>query len=114
MWSPARGSSRHDTFATAASFAVHVLGETQLNLAEHFARQGDGFDSFEWTAGPNGAPTLAGCIATFHCDTYAVHPAGDHSVIIGHVRHAAIRPGAGAGLLFHQGQFGTFAPDGDQ
>ncbi len=108
LWSPAITSKRHDAFATAASFCIHVLAADQQDLADHFAHQGHGFDGFDWTEGHGGAPTLHGCLATFHCDTYAVHGAGDHSLILGHVKRAAARKNGGAGLMFDQGRYGVF------
>ncbi len=111
LWSPARASLRHDAFVAASHFCIHVLGADQQALADHFAGKGHGFDAFDWFEGPLGTPTLRGCLASFHCETHAVHPAGDHSLILGHVRHAAERTGPGAGLIFHQGLYGQFAPD---
>ncbi len=108
MWAPGKDSKRHDAFASAAAFCVHVLNADQLPLAEHFAVQGHDFSRFGWTGGANGAPTLEGCLAVFHCDTYAVHPAGDHSLILGHVRHVALREDEATGLLFDQGRYGRF------
>lgn len=108
LWSPACTSRRHDAFAAAPAFCVHVLGAGQLPLAQHFAGQGHDFTGFNWIDGPNGLPTLEGCLATFHCNTYAVHPAGDHSLILGHVRHAAVAEGEAPGLLFDRGRFGQF------
>ncbi len=111
LWSPACNSKRHDAFATADRFAVHVLGADQQTVADTFAARGDGFDCFEWAAGPNGAPTLPGCLATFHCDTFAVHPAGDHSIILGLVQHAAFRRDEAApALMFEQSRYGAFTP----
>ncbi|WP_370402182.1 flavin reductase family protein [Sulfitobacter sp. JB4-11] len=109
LWSAAIRSKRHDAFARANHFAIHVLGMDQQGLAQHFARQGEGFDTLDWTPGPGGAPTIAGCLAVFHCDRYAVHPGGDHSIILGQVMHAAERKGSGAGLLFDRGRFGHFS-----
>jgi len=108
LWAPGKDSKRHDAFSTAAAFCVHVLSADQLLTAQHFATQGHDFSGMDWSQGPNKAPTLSGCLATFHCDTYAVHPAGDHSLILGHVRHAAIRPDGAEGLLFDQGRYGLF------
>jgi flavin reductase (DIM6/NTAB) family NADH-FMN oxidoreductase RutF len=112
LWSPGIASKRHDAFAGAAQFAIHILGSDQQAQADHFATNGDGFDQFDWAAGPNGAPTLNGCLATFHCDTFAVHPAGDHSIILGQVTHAAFHPEKNApALLFEQSRYGRFSPD---
>ncbi|NUH64772.1 flavin reductase [Sulfitobacter sp. S0837] len=110
LWSPAISSKRHDSFVAAASFCIHVLAADQEALAQHFATQGHDFSPFDWTKGPGGAPTFAGALAQFHCDTFAVHPAGDHSLILGHVRHIAMRDDGAAGLMFDQGRYGQFTP----
>lgn len=108
LWSAALRSKRHDCFAAAEHYCIHILGADQQETAMHFATQGHDFTGFDWANGPQGAPQIPGCLAVFHCAAYAVHPAGDHSVILGEVTHAAQRPGTGAGLLFDQGRFGTF------
>jgi len=110
LWSPAISSKRHDSFTAASSFCIHVLGADQEALAQHFATQGHDFTGFDWTKGPGGAPSFPGSLAQFHCDTYAVHPAGDHSLILGHVRHIALREDGASGLMFDQGRYGQFTP----
>ena len=109
LWSAALRSKRHDAFAQAQSYCIHVISANQQDVALHFASQGHDFTGFDWTPGPGGAPTLTGCLATFHCTQFAVHPAGDHSLILGQVTEAAECAGVGAGLLFDKGRFGTFA-----
>lgn len=109
LWSAATRSKRHDAFAAAQQFCIHILAADQQDLAYHFAGQGHDFTKFDWTEGPNGSPALEGVLASFFCTTFAVHPAGDHSVIIGQITSAAACPGEGAGLLFDQGRFGTFS-----
>jgi flavin reductase (DIM6/NTAB) family NADH-FMN oxidoreductase RutF len=111
LWSPATNSLRHNAFVSAATFCVHVLSAKQLDVARHFATQGDGFDGFDWMPTPQGPPGLRNCLAVFHCTTHAVHPAGDHSLILGQVQsveidHANTTPG----LMFDQGRFGQFVP----
>lgn len=110
MWSAALRSKRHDPFAQAKSFCIHILGAEQQELALSFASQGHEFATVRWQPGPTGAPEIDGCLAAFHCAQFAVHPAGDHSMIVGEITHASNRSGAGAGLLFDQGRFGTFTP----
>lgn len=109
LWSPATRSQRHDAFAQATHFCIHVLSARQLDLAQHFATNGTGFTGFDWQEGKTGAPCLAGCLAEFHCKTFAVHPAGDHSLILGEVRHVVDHKRSEPGLLFEQGQFGRFS-----
>jgi len=72
---------------------------------------GHDFEGFDWKQGPNGAPTVEGCMAAFHCTTYAVHPAGDHSIILGEITHVEVDPRQSDGLIFKRGQFGRFTPD---
>jgi flavin reductase (DIM6/NTAB) family NADH-FMN oxidoreductase RutF len=111
LWSAARSSKRHDAFAAASAFCIHVLSADQIDVANHFAAQGHDFSPYAVEEGPNGAPTLHGCLATFHCDTYAVHRAGDHSIILGQITAAATQPEERDGLLFKRGRFGRFTPD---
>jgi flavin reductase (DIM6/NTAB) family NADH-FMN oxidoreductase RutF len=110
LWSAARSSKRHEAFATADAFCIHVLSAGQMDLAQHFAAQGHDFAPYPFDVGPNGAPTLHGCLATFHCNTYAIHKAGDHSIILGRITAAATQPDEPDGLLFKRGRFGRFTP----
>ena len=109
LWSAALRSKRHDAFAQAEQFCIHILSAEQQALATHFAGQGHDFTGFNWNDGPKGAPQIAGCLAAFHCTRFDVHAAGDHSIILGQISHAAACAGQGAGLLFDQGRFGAFA-----
>jgi flavin reductase (DIM6/NTAB) family NADH-FMN oxidoreductase RutF len=112
LWAPARNSLRHDAFVKAETFTIHVLSDRQLDVARHFATNGHDFSPFSWAPGPLGAPTLSGVLAEFHCTTFAVHPAGDHSLVLGQVRHVVRRASDRTGLLFDQGRFGHFTPVG--
>ncbi|WP_220799701.1 flavin reductase family protein [Roseobacter sp. OBYS 0001] len=110
LWAPSSSSKRHAAFVAAQHFCVHILAAEQLKMAKHFASNGTDFDTFDWHEGPFGAPTLKGCLTEFHCDTDAIHPAGDHSLILGRVRHVVHDTSGGNGLLFDQGRFGQFTP----
>ncbi len=110
LWSAALRSKRHDTFASAEYYCIHILGADQHALALRFASQGHDFSGYDWLASDTGTPELAGCLATLHCRRSAVYLAGDHSMIVGEVVQASERGGSGAGLLFDQGRFGTFSP----
>ncbi|MEM9576524.1 MAG: flavin reductase family protein [Pseudomonadota bacterium] len=111
LWAPARSSLRHDAFVAAERFCIHVLAVDQLELARHFATNGTEFGSFEWDTGPLDAPCLSGCLVEFHCTTFAVHPAGDHSIILGKVEIVTQHDRKQPGLLFEQGQFGSIMPN---
>lgn len=107
LWCAAKGSPRHDGFAAARHYAIHVMGEEQQALAVHFARFGTRFDGIDWAPDGNGVPILTGCLARFDCAATARHDAGDHTIIVGRVLRATHRPGQG--LMYKRGQYGGFA-----
>jgi flavin reductase (DIM6/NTAB) family NADH-FMN oxidoreductase RutF len=107
LWAPAKSSRRAESFTRAAHYAIHIMAEDQHDLALHFSKQGEGFDAVDWTPSVRDVPILAGCLARFECSLHAVHDAGDHTIVIGHVDQATFRPGKG--LIFKQGQYGGFS-----
>jgi len=110
LWAPAKSSRRFAAFSTAQNFAIHVMGEDQHDIAHHFAQNGDGFDAFDCQPSDQNVPILSGCLARFECRFSALHDAGDHAIIVGHVDTASYR--AGKGLIFKQGQYGGFVGKG--
>lgn len=106
LWCPGHSSLRHDAFVAARTFAIHVLAEDQLELAQHFARNGEGFTQDNWHKSPSGTPALSGAIARFECEHFGAHPAGDHTIVLGKVTQVTTRPGKG--LVFKRGQYGGF------
>lgn len=108
LWSPAKASSRHAPFVAAPHFAIHVLGAHQMALATSFVSQGAAFDGLDWTTSAAGVPLLADSLVRFECDLHTQHDAGDHTLIIGQVRH--VLPGAGEPLIFATGRFGGIGP----
>jgi len=108
LWSVDRASSRAAAFAEAATFAIHILGREERDLAARFTRNGASFDGLDWSPGSDGLPRLTTTLARFDCSRHAVHEGGDHLILVGAVRHVAYRDGAP--LVFSQGHFGDFAP----
>ncbi|MBW1602476.1 flavin reductase family protein [Streptomyces sp. JJ66] len=94
------------------SFAVSVLAAWHRELGGEFARP----DRPEGEAamlrcgavtGATGNAVIPDAVSAFECHLRAVHPAGDHAVLIGEV--VAVHggsPGA-APLVFHHGRFTT-------
>lgn len=107
LWSLSNTSRRHDAFAQAQHYSIHVLTDAQADMALHFAAKGDGFDAYPHDIDTHGVPLLHGCLARFDCTHYAAHPAGDHSIIVGRVSQVAAKA-TGAGLAFDQGVYGRF------
>lgn len=106
LWSVDRASSRAAAFAEAQTFAIHILGREERDIAARFTRNGASFDGLDWTDAPDGLPRLHGTLARFDCARHAVHDGGDHLILVGAVLRAAFR--SGAPLLFSQGHFGDF------
>ncbi len=110
-WNLQNSASLYAAYAGADEFAFSILGEDQQALARRYAARGDSSleaDNFE--AGPRGVPVLRGAIAHIVCRRFAVHPAGDHTLILGQVHGMALNPAAGRPLLFFSGRFGEMAP----
>jgi flavin reductase (DIM6/NTAB) family NADH-FMN oxidoreductase RutF len=78
---PSLASRRWPRMRVAGAFRVHVLGETDPVIARRPAEP----------------------LAVFDCDLFAEHPAGDHTIVVGHVRELRIadaRP-----LVYFRGAF---------
>jgi flavin reductase (DIM6/NTAB) family NADH-FMN oxidoreductase RutF len=93
----------------AGWFAVNLLGEDQLSLAEVFAGRGgiQGNERFEhgtWSSGDRGGqPLLEGALAALECRVDQIVQSGTHAIFIGVVEatiYAEARP-----LIYQAGQF---------
>lgn len=111
LWCLANSSSGITAFSPGAPFAVHILAREQRELAMHFARRTS--DKFEvdqhWRSNPH-PPQLDGALCRFDCRVQAVHPGGDHVIILGEVL-GLTRTTSGHPLAFHAGHFGNFSAD---
>jgi flavin reductase (DIM6/NTAB) family NADH-FMN oxidoreductase RutF len=109
LWCLAGGSSAVPAFAPGAEFAVHVLSHAQRERALHFARRTlEKFEAASKRHGPH-PPHIAHALCRFDCRVQAVHPGGDHLIVVGQV-HGIVR-GPGVPLAFHGGRFGSFTAD---
>lgn len=110
LWCLAKSSSTAEAFGVDAPFAVHVLAHQQSELAMHFARRSP--NKFEidraWRANPM-PPHIADALCRFDCRVHAVHPGGDHIIVVGTV--LALHRHSGLPLAFHSGHFGSFMAD---
>jgi flavin reductase (DIM6/NTAB) family NADH-FMN oxidoreductase RutF len=110
LWCLASGSSGAPAFAPGATFAVHVLAHEQRDLALHFARRiADKFADEPPPRAQHEPPHLEGALCRFDCRVHAVHPGGDHLIVVGEVLSLSREPGAP--LAFYAGHFGTFSAD---
>ena len=82
-------SSSLELWNSTDNFAVHVLGEEQLDLVSRFARKGgDKFAGLDWRPGVCGSPMLAAPTLALECEVWARYPGGDHLIVVGRVIRA--------------------------
>lgn len=107
LWSLGLKASTSAAFLAQPHFAIHVLSQQQLALAQQFAQRGvDRFAGLPWQPNAEGIPVFDGCLARFECQREQVHLAGDHHVFIGRVlrcQHNDQLPP----LIYHRGQLGS-------
>lgn len=90
----------HPVITTTPHFVVNILGEQQEALSRRFARkEDDRFDGIGYALTAEGVPVLDGVLAHIECERHAVHPAGDHSIVIGRVTGGAVREGRPLGYF---------------
>ena len=106
LWSPARASRRFPAYEAAERYAIHILGDDQIDLCRRFSRDGFDFDGLDWAHDADGVPLIDGCLARFDCARTAAHDGGDHLIVVGRVLEAEHREGAP--LLFASGSYGRF------
>jgi 3-hydroxy-9,10-secoandrosta-1,3,5(10)-triene-9,17-dione monooxygenase reductase component len=105
LFCPANTSRSWPLIQASGTFVVNVLAADQENLCKRFAtRDVDKFAGVGW-APTRWGPALDDVLATVRCDVEAVHPAGDHSIVLGHVRELVHHRDAGP-LVFFRGAFG--------
>ncbi|MBC7269848.1 MAG: flavin reductase family protein [Streptomyces sp.] len=102
-----RTSATWPRIARAGVFCVNVLAAHQGELCRAFAVSGaDKFAGVAYDAAPvSGSPRLAGALAWVDCAVHAVHPGGDHLIVVGRVTALGAPGPDGPPLLFHRGTF---------
>lgn len=93
-------------------FAVNVLASDQEAICRIFASKRPEADKFAACAYAEfcAVPVLDGTLAWLLCDVVAVHPGGDHVILVGHVRDMG--GDGGEPLLFYDGHYRTLSADG--
>ncbi|MEO6843238.1 MAG: flavin reductase family protein [Bradyrhizobium sp.] len=111
LWSLGMFSNGLSVFQNASHFTVNVLGASQQELANRFAKSSeDKFAGVEWTPGVGKAPVLGNCVASFQCRAANRYYGGDHIIFLGAVEAYAYN--RQEPLLFARGGYGRFlSPD---
>ncbi|MEA2703821.1 MAG: hypothetical protein QOD63_1766, partial [Actinomycetota bacterium] len=91
-------------------FCVNILAGDQEALSRAFAGpSASRFTGLGWRPSPSGAPLIDGALAWVEGTVEAVHPAGDHTMVIGRVHHLDVTH-EGSPLVFFRGGYGRFEP----
>lgn len=84
-----RDSRFHEAITAAARWEVNLLAADQAAEARWFAERGRPLERqmqvVEYTRDEDGIALLAGSIGYLGCTTEAIHPGGDHSIVVGRV-----------------------------
>jgi 3-hydroxy-9,10-secoandrosta-1,3,5(10)-triene-9,17-dione monooxygenase reductase component len=109
LFCPRRSSVTWKRIERAGHFCVNVLAEDQRDVSRVFGTSGvDKFAGLGWSPSPAGAPVLDGALTWADCRIEAVHPEGDHQVVIGRVTElGAVRDARP--LLFYKGRYAETA-----
>lgn len=104
----------HDAVVESGVWGVSVLAASGRPAADWLATRGRPLHGqLDRIAHHRGAQTgvalLDAALSTFECRTTAVHPGGDHSIVVGEVVSVAAREHAGEALLYYRGRYETLS-----
>ena len=84
LWSIERTTHRYDLLRNARDYAINILAHDQAAMAEACAHEADlAACGASWSG--DVAPLIDDAVARLVCRQRAVHPGGDHDIIVGEV-----------------------------
>ncbi|WP_409018389.1 flavin reductase family protein [Brevundimonas vesicularis] len=104
LWCMDIRSERHDAFAGADRFAIHMLPVEDRDVSHRFARGNSTLADHEFEVGNPEPPRLIDALTRLDCQTHEQIVMGDHLVIVGRVIGFETR--AGNALTFFRGRYG--------
>jgi flavin reductase (DIM6/NTAB) family NADH-FMN oxidoreductase RutF len=103
----------HDAVSEAGLWGLSVLDAEQRPTADWLATQGrplhGQLDRVPHHRGSTGVALLDGALATIECRTTDMHPAGDHSIVVGEVVSLGVAEHPGAALTYYRSRYGSLA-----
>ena len=102
------GSRMDVVLRQSDNYALSILSATQRDVAEYFADSSkphdlEAFLRFPYRRARTGAPLLEGALAHVDCRIVDMHPAGDHTLYVGHALFVA-SPVPGEALQYFRGE----------
>ena len=113
LFSIDKNASSHGVFVGSPRFAVNILAEDQQALSDRFSfvKDDDRFSGIALeTSGSDRPPLLSGALGHLICDLENTFPGGDHTILLGRVRHTAVSSDPSARpLLYFSGGYATIS-----
>jgi 3,4-dihydroxy-2-butanone 4-phosphate synthase len=112
----ARSSETLAAVRAEGRFGVNILAAEQREHSDRFAKKGDAVASHEVEFHEHdlGVPVLPGALATIACEVEAIHPAGDHEIVVGLAHHLEHREPGAKPLLFYRGAYSEIHIEEDE
>jgi flavin reductase len=100
----------HDAVLESGTWGVSVLDETGRGIAEWLATPGrplvGQLEPVPHHRGPvTGSALVDASLATLECRTTAVHPAGDHVIVVGQVVGMGLAPDGHGPLVYYRSSY---------
>ncbi|HEY4217083.1 MAG TPA: flavin reductase family protein [Gemmatimonadaceae bacterium] len=97
-------ASMHDLLLGHPRFGISILSSDQEEYSRRFAREEDDrFDGIAYSRGEAGVVLLDDAVAHMECEITKHYDAGDHTIFLAAVQHAA--PRDGRPLLYYRGGY---------
>jgi flavin reductase (DIM6/NTAB) family NADH-FMN oxidoreductase RutF len=104
LWCLDRKSDRHDAFASADRFAVHMLPVEDQEMSDRFAWGVCRLSAEEFDSSSVEPPRLRNALTRLDCTVHDRIIMGDHLTIVGAVSAWETRPGDA--LTYYRGRYG--------
>ena len=100
----------HDAIEAAGVWGVSILDESARAVSQWLATRGrplhGQLDRVPHHHGEvTGVPLVDQSLATFECRTTALHPGGDHTIVVGEVVSVELPDRPGRPLVYHRGSY---------
>lgn len=105
LWCLDRASDRHNAFASADRFAVHMLPAEDREMSDRFAWGVCRLSSEEFDSSSAEPPRLKNALTRLDCIATDRIVMGDHLTIVGAVR--SFEAASGAALVYYRGRYGV-------
>jgi len=105
LWCLDRASDRHDAFAAAERFAIHMLPVEDREMSDRFAWGVCRLSSGEFDSQSPEPPRLKNALTRLECIATDRIVLGDHLIVVGAVQRFETRPGAA--LTYYRGRYGV-------